>query len=62
MLERPITVIFLAAAIIVTVGAGVPHIQKDPSVDAFVSSNHPVAATRDRAKETLKRKITRQPR
>ena len=51
MLERPITVILLAAAIIVAVGAGVPHIQKDPSVDAFVSSNHPVAATRDRAKD-----------
>jgi len=51
MLERPAWVVVLTVLALVPVGAGLSQIQKDPSVDAFVPSDHPAAAARDQARE-----------
>ena len=51
LLARPAGVLILALLVLVPLGAGLPKIEKDPSVDAFVPSDHPAAAARDRARD-----------
>lgn len=49
LLQQPKTLLILALALIVALGFGLANVSKDPSVDAFVASDHPAAVARDRA-------------
>lgn len=51
LLRRPGWVVLITLTALIPLGAGLSQIQKDPSVDAFVPSDHPAAAARDRARE-----------
>ncbi|MEE4638620.1 MAG: MMPL family transporter, partial [Wenzhouxiangella sp.] len=51
LLRRPGRVLAIALLILIPFGLGLSKIQKDPSVDAFVPSDHPAAAARDQARE-----------
>ena len=53
LLERPIAVIAASMLFIIAMGTGLTGVVKDPSVDAFVSADHPAAVTRERAKQTF---------
>ena len=53
ILEKPVAVIAGSLLLIFAFGAGLPGVVKDPSVDAFVSADHPAAVTREQAKETF---------
>jgi len=48
---RPVVVLMTCLLLLIPLGAGLTKIQKDPSVDAFVPSDHPAAAARDQARE-----------
>ncbi|MEM7570262.1 MAG: MMPL family transporter [Pseudomonadota bacterium] len=50
ILVRPRLLLTLAAVVFAVGAAGLPGVVKDPSVDAFVPSNHPAAVARDEAK------------
>jgi uncharacterized protein len=51
LLARPGWVVAFTMLTLIPLGAGLSKIQKDPSVDAFVPSDHPAAAARDLARE-----------
>ncbi len=51
LLARPLWVVVLTLLALAPLGVGLKHIQKDPSVDAFVPNDHPAAAARDQARE-----------
>ncbi|MEM8935511.1 MAG: MMPL family transporter [Pseudomonadota bacterium] len=53
LLDRPRVILFLALAIVVVCAAGLAKVEKDPSVDAFVPSDHPASLARDEAMETF---------
>lgn len=50
-LARPRQVCLLCAAVVIAVAFGLKWVEKDPSVDAFVSADHPAAMTRAAARE-----------
>ena len=50
-LRRPIHLIGATALLIITIGLGVGGVTKDPSVDAFVPSDHSAAIAKRRAEE-----------
>jgi uncharacterized protein len=51
VIEYPKITLLLALLLIVCLGSGVLFIQKDPSVDAFVSDEYPAAIARAKASE-----------
>ena len=51
VIHNPKWILLIAALLIIAMGVGLKNIQKDPSVDAFVPSDHPAALARDRAGE-----------
>ena len=51
ILARPAWVLALTMLALIPFGAGLSKIAKDPSVDAFVPSDHPAATARDLARE-----------
>ncbi len=50
-LARPGRILALAVVLLTPLGVGLSKIEKDPSVDAFVPSDHPAAVARDRARD-----------
>ncbi|MEE4384060.1 MAG: hypothetical protein V2J02_18835, partial [Pseudomonadales bacterium] len=48
---RPGAVLALALLCVLAAGAGLRGVHKDPSVDAFVPTDHPAALARDEARE-----------
>ena len=48
-LRRPVHLIGAVALLIVVFGLGITGVSKDPSVDAFVPSDHPAALAKDQA-------------
>ncbi len=50
IVARPLVVLVAALACVIAFGAGLTRVVKDPSVDAFVSVDHPAAVARDRAR------------
>jgi len=51
LLLQPGRVALIIGLALLPLAAGLLHIQKDPSVDAFVPDDHPAAAARDQARE-----------
>jgi len=51
LLRRPAWVVVITLLALIPLGFGLSKIQKDPSVDAFVPSDHPAAVARDQARE-----------
>jgi predicted RND superfamily exporter protein len=50
IIDHPKQVIFYSLIVILCFGAGLKGIKKEPSVDAFVPTDHPAALARERAK------------
>lgn len=50
VIDQPKTVVMLSIILMLCFGAGLKGVKKEPSVDAFVPSNHPAALARERAK------------
>lgn len=50
ILDRPAWVLLISLTLVVLLGSGIRFVSKDPSVDAFVPSDHPAARARDQAK------------
>jgi hypothetical protein len=49
--QYPKSMLIASLMLIITIGLGLKDVRKDPSVDAFVPSDHPAASARDRAGE-----------